>query len=61
VLVGNFHGFSLRLTNLRLLFNKYQLSQMNPRDGIVLYTEVDDQCDKLAVCRHIVITGTKTI
>ena len=26
--------------------------QMNPRDGIALYTEADDQCDKLAVDRR---------
>jgi len=25
---------------------------MNPRDGIVLYTEMDDRCDKLAVDRR---------
>jgi len=25
---------------------------MNPRDGIVLKTEVDDQCDKLTVDRR---------
>ena len=33
--------------------NRYQLLQMNPRDAIVLWTEADDQCDKLAVdtCR----------
>ena len=27
--------------------NKYQLSQINPRDGTVLQTELDDHCDKL--------------
>jgi len=29
---------------------------MNPRDGIVLHTEVDDQCDKLTVDRRIVLS-----
>jgi len=34
-------------------FVAQQLSQMNPRDGIVLqYTERDDQCDKLTVDRR---------
>jgi len=27
--------------------NKYQLSLIHPRDGIVLETELDDHCDKL--------------
>jgi len=31
----------------------YQLLQIDPRDGIVLWTEVDDQCDKLAVDRRM--------
>jgi len=29
--------------------NKYQQSLMNPRYGIVLWTELDVHCDKLAV------------
>ena len=29
--------------------NKYQLPLVDPRDGIVLQTELDDQCDKLAI------------
>ena len=33
------------------LQNKYQLSQMDPRDGIVPQTELDDHGDKLAVDR----------
>jgi len=32
--------------------NKYQLSQMDPCDVIVLLTELDDHCDKLAVDRR---------
>jgi len=28
------------------------MSQINPRGGIVLQTEVDDQCDKIAVDRR---------
>ena len=31
---------------------KYQLSLMDPRDGIVLQTELCDHCDKLAVDRR---------
>ena len=32
--------------------NKYQLSLIDPRDKIVLWTELDDLCDKLVVeCR----------
>ena len=27
--------------------NKYQLSPIDPRDGIVLLTELDNHCDKL--------------
>jgi len=39
--------------------NKYWLWQIDPRDGIALYTEADDQCDKLAVDRrkHCQLTG----
>ena len=33
-------------------YNKYQLSLIDPRDGIVLKTELDDHCDKLAVDRR---------
>ena len=32
--------------------NKYRLSQMDPRDGIVLQTELGDNCDELAVDRY---------
>jgi len=28
---------------------KYQLPLINPHDGILLQTELDDHCDKLAV------------
>jgi len=39
---------------------KYLLSQMNPRDGIVPRTEVDDRRDKAAVdrrryCQHVTV------
>ena len=30
------------------LRSKYRMSQMNPREAVVLQKEVDDQCDKLA-------------
>ena len=29
------------------VLDKYQLSLIDPRDGIVLQTELDDYCDKL--------------
>jgi len=32
--------------------NKCQLSLMDPRNGILLYTELDDYCDKLVVERR---------
>jgi len=38
--------------NIAVNYYKYQLSQMNPRDGIVLWTEVDYRCEKLAVDRR---------
>jgi len=31
---------------------QYQLSLLNPRDEVVLQTELDDHCDKLAVDRR---------
>jgi len=37
-----------------VVLDKYQLSQMNLRDGIVLQTKVDNQCYKSAIshCSH---------
>ena len=32
--------------------NKYQLSLIDPRDRTVLWTELDDHCDKLVVERR---------
>ena len=32
--------------------DKYRLSLMDPRDDIVLWTELDDHCDRLAVDRR---------
>jgi len=34
-------------TGTQLRINKYQLSLNDPRDGIVLRTDLDDHCDKL--------------
>ena len=34
------------------ILDKYQLSLIDPRDGIVLQTELDDYCDKLVVERR---------
>ena len=39
----------MELHALTPTMDKYQLSQMNPCDGIVLQTAMEDQCDKLAV------------
>jgi len=41
--------FAAFLTFDQSRFNKYQLSLIDPRDGIVLWTELDDYYDKLAV------------
>jgi len=41
-----------RCSQCEIVTNRCQLSQMDPRDGIVLLTKVDDQCDKLAVERR---------
>ena len=45
-----FYIYGLSCLNTRAY--KYHLSIMNPRDGIVLQTELDDHCDKLAVDRR---------
>ena len=46
------HSRPYRCSRCEIVTNRCQLSQMDPRDGIVLLTEVDDQYDKLAVERR---------
>ena len=39
--------------------HKYQLSLIDPRDGIVLYTELNDRCDERVVdCRSSEVLST---
>jgi len=42
-------------------FDKYRLSQMNPHAGMVLQTDVDDQCDKLTVDRRRYVTDNDRV
>jgi len=50
-ILEHWHGFRGQTLNTTAA-NEYQLSRMDPRDGIVLQAEVDDRCDKLAVDRR---------
>ena len=38
---------SVRIGHAGKLCDKYQLLLIDPRDGIILQTELDDYCDKL--------------
>jgi len=38
---------SIQYKLLQWLISMYQLSLIDPRDGTVLQTELDDRCDKL--------------
>ena len=44
-------GSTMAIRHVTVLRDRYNLSHINMRDGIVLQTEVDDQCDKLAIDR----------